>query len=88
MKLLVLGGTLFLGRHVVEEALAAGYEVTTFTRGRSNSGIFPEAEHLVGDRDGKLAKSTRIAATARYLTSPFRTSAGAGSRAASSPRRS
>jgi 2'-hydroxyisoflavone reductase len=55
MKLLVLGGTLFLGRHVVEEALAAGYEVTTFTRGQSNAGIFPEAEHLVGDRDGDLA---------------------------------
>ena len=55
MKLLVLGGTRFLGRHVVEQALAAGYEVTTFTRGQSNSGIFPEAEHLVGDRDGKLA---------------------------------
>jgi 2'-hydroxyisoflavone reductase len=55
MKLLVLGGTLFLGRDVVQEALAAGYEVTTFTRGQSNSGIFPEAEHLVGDRDGKLA---------------------------------
>jgi 2'-hydroxyisoflavone reductase len=46
---------LFLGRHVVEEALAAGYAVTTFTRGQSNSAIFPEAEHLVGDRDGKLA---------------------------------
>ena len=55
MRLLVLGGTLFLGRQVVEEALAAGYEVTMFTRGRSNPGIFPEAEHLVGDRDGKLA---------------------------------
>ena len=55
MKLLVLGGTLFLGRYVVEEALVAGYEVTTFTRGQSNSGIFPEAEHIVGDRDGKLA---------------------------------
>lgn len=54
MKLLVLGGTLFLGRHVVEEALAAGHEVTTFTRGRTNPDLFPEAEHLVGDRDDAL----------------------------------
>lgn len=54
MKLLVLGGTLFLGRHVVEEALAAGHEVTMFTRGRTNPDLFPEAEHLGGDRDEGL----------------------------------
>jgi 2'-hydroxyisoflavone reductase len=54
MKLLVLGGTVFLGRHVVAEALAAGHEVTTFTRGRTNPELFPEAEHLHGDRDGNL----------------------------------
>ena len=33
MKLLVLGGTVFLGRHVVNEALARGHEVTIYTRG-------------------------------------------------------
>jgi 2'-hydroxyisoflavone reductase len=55
VKLLVLGGTVFLGRHVVAEALAAGHEVTTFTRGRTNPDLFPEAEHLHGDRDGGLA---------------------------------
>ena len=54
MRLLVLGGTVFLGRHVVAEALAAGHEVTTFTRGRTNPDLFPEAEHLHGDRDGSL----------------------------------
>jgi 2'-hydroxyisoflavone reductase len=54
MRLLVLGGTVFLGRHVVAEALAAGHEVTTFTRGRTNPGLFPEAEHVHGDRDGNL----------------------------------
>lgn len=54
MKLLVLGGTVFLGRHVVAEALAAGHEVTTFTRGRTNPELFPEAEHLHGDRDGNV----------------------------------
>jgi 2'-hydroxyisoflavone reductase len=54
VKLLVLGGTKFLGRHVVAEALVAGHEVTTFTRGRTNPDLFPEAERLRGDRDGDL----------------------------------
>jgi 2'-hydroxyisoflavone reductase len=54
MKLLVLGGTLFLGRHVVDQALSAGHEVTIFTRGRTNPDLFPEAEHLGGDRDEGL----------------------------------
>src|SRR5436190_21489808 len=54
MKLLVLGGTVFLGRHVVAEALAAGHDVTMFTRGRTNPELFPDAEHLHGDRDGNL----------------------------------
>lgn len=39
---------------MVEEALAAGHDVTTFTRGQTNPGLFPEAEHLVGNRDGDL----------------------------------
>jgi 2'-hydroxyisoflavone reductase len=54
MRLLVLGGTKFLGRHVVAHALGAGHEVTTFTRGQTNPGLFPDAEHLHGDRDGGL----------------------------------
>ncbi len=54
MKLLVLGGTAFLGRHVVAEALERNHEVTTFTRGHTNPWLFREAEHLHGDRDGNL----------------------------------
>jgi 2'-hydroxyisoflavone reductase len=54
MKLLVLGGTKFLGRHVVGAALARGHDVTVFTRGRTNPELFPQAEHLHGDRDGAL----------------------------------
>jgi 2'-hydroxyisoflavone reductase len=54
MRLLVLGGTKFLGRHAVAHALADGHEVTTFTRGRTNPELFPDAEHLTGDRDGGL----------------------------------
>jgi 2'-hydroxyisoflavone reductase len=55
VKLLILGGTLFLGRHVVEAALERGHEVTLFNRGRTNAGLYPEAEHLRGDRDGDLS---------------------------------
>jgi nucleoside-diphosphate-sugar epimerase len=54
MRLLVLGGTKFLGRHAVDAALAAGHEVTLFTRGQTNPELFPEAEHLQGHRDGGL----------------------------------
>jgi 2'-hydroxyisoflavone reductase len=54
MRLLVLGGTKFLGRHAVGHALEQGHDVTTFTRGRTNPDLFPEAEHLTGDRDGDL----------------------------------
>ena len=54
MRLLVLGGTKFLGRHAVDAALADGHDVTIFTRGRTNAELFPEAAHLQGDRDGGL----------------------------------
>ena len=55
MKLLVLGGRVFLGRHVVDAALADGHDVTIFTRGKTNADLFPEVEHLTGDRDGDIS---------------------------------
>jgi nucleoside-diphosphate-sugar epimerase len=55
VKLLVLGGTGFLGRHLVEAALARGHEVTLFNRGETNPELFPEVEKIVGDRYGDLA---------------------------------
>ncbi len=51
MRLLILGGTRFVGRHVVELALAGGHEVTLFTRGKTNADLFPNVEHLHGDRE-------------------------------------
>lgn len=54
MRILVLGGTQFLGRHFVEAALGHGHEVTLFNRGRTAPGLFPDAERLRGDRDGGL----------------------------------
>lgn len=55
MKLLVIGGTRFLGRHFVEAALARGHALTLFNRGRSAPGLFPGVETVMGDRDGGLA---------------------------------
>ena len=54
MRLLVLGGTRFLGRAVVEAALAAGHEVTLFNRGRTSPELFPQAERLRGDLTDEL----------------------------------
>jgi 2'-hydroxyisoflavone reductase len=54
MRLLVLGGTKFLGRGVVDAALASGHSVTLFNRGRTAPGVYPEVETLVGDRNGDL----------------------------------
>lgn len=51
MRILILGGTRFLGRHLVDAALAAGHEVTLFTRGQTNPGLYPQLERLRGDRD-------------------------------------
>lgn len=55
MRLLILGGTLFLGRHLVEVALAEGHEVTLFNRGRTNPDLFPGVEKLHGDRTTDLS---------------------------------
>jgi 2'-hydroxyisoflavone reductase len=52
--LLILGGTVFLGRHIVEAALARKHAVTLFNRGVNNPDLFPDVERLRGDRDGDL----------------------------------
>ncbi|WP_212912551.1 NAD-dependent epimerase/dehydratase family protein [Streptomyces sp. TS71-3] len=54
MRILVLGGTRFIGRHLVSAALERGHEVTLFNRGRSSTGLFPDVPRLVGDRDTDL----------------------------------
>jgi 2'-hydroxyisoflavone reductase len=50
MNILVLGGTVFLGRHLVEIAQARGHTLTLFNRGRSNPDLFPQVETIHGDR--------------------------------------
>src|SRR5829696_4642754 len=55
MDVLILGGTGFLGRHLVEAALGGGHRVTLFNRGLHNPELFPEVERIKGDRDGDLS---------------------------------
>jgi nucleoside-diphosphate-sugar epimerase len=54
MRLLVLGGTRFLGRGVVDAALAGGHEVALFNRGQTNPQLYPDAETIHGDLTGDL----------------------------------
>lgn len=53
-KILILGGTGFIGPHIVDAAHARGHTVTLFNRGRTHPELFPDVEQLYGDRDGKL----------------------------------
>ena len=51
MRILVLGGTSFVGRAIVEDALRTGAEVTLFGRGKTAPDLFPDLTRLTGDRD-------------------------------------
>lgn len=55
MNILILGGTRFLGKHIVEAALAAGHRLTLFNRGQTNAELFPGVEKLRGDRASDLS---------------------------------
>lgn len=55
MKLLIIGGTVFLGRHVVEAAVSRGHSVTVFHRGVHGGPVDPRLEEILGDRFGDLA---------------------------------
>ena len=54
MKILIIGGTQFVGRALAEAALAAGHDLTLFHRGKTNPGLFPDARYIIGDRDGDM----------------------------------
>ncbi|HEU4746612.1 MAG TPA: NAD-dependent epimerase/dehydratase family protein [Anaerolineales bacterium] len=56
MRILIIGGTRFLGRHLVEAALARSHEVTLFNRGKSNPDLFPQLETILGDREKDVDK--------------------------------
>ncbi|WP_161881514.1 SDR family oxidoreductase [Deinococcus alpinitundrae] len=61
MKLLILGGSQFIGRHLVEAALLAGHQVTVFNRGRSPDDLPEGVERLRGDRDQGAAGLSALA---------------------------
>jgi 2'-hydroxyisoflavone reductase len=52
--LLILGGTGFIGPHMVRDALGRGHEVELFNRGRTNDDLFPDLQQYIGDRNNKL----------------------------------
>lgn len=54
LRILFIGGTGFIGPHMVRRALERGHTVTLFNRGRTNPHLFPNVEKLVGNRDGGL----------------------------------
>src|SRR3954451_5880078 len=56
MRILVIGGSSFVGRHIVQNALDRGHEVTLFNRGKTDPDAFPTAEHVTGDRNGDLSE--------------------------------
>lgn len=58
LDILILGGTGFIGPHLVQYAMQRGHKITLFNRGRTNTHLFPDAEKLVGDRNDDLAALT------------------------------
>lgn len=54
LRVLILGGTGFIGPHFVAVLRGAGHKLTLFNRGKRNPGLFPDVEALTGDRDGKI----------------------------------
>ena len=58
MRILMIGGTAFVGRHMAAAALAAGHDVTLFHRGKTGTDLFPQATHLIGDRDDDMSALT------------------------------
>jgi 2'-hydroxyisoflavone reductase len=58
MKILVMGGTLFAGKAIVDAAVSAGHDVTLLNRGLTNPSLRPDVEHLLGDRNVDLSALT------------------------------
>lgn len=80
MKILILGGTIFLGRHLVDAALSQGHEVTLFNRGQHGPDLYPQVERLRGDRRDDLSalqgrQWDAVIDTCGYIPSVVRASA-------------
>jgi len=82
MKMLLIGGTVFLGRHLIDASIERGHEVTLFNRGRHNADLYPDIEKLRGDRSGDLSvlkgrEWDAVIDTCGYVPSDVRRSAEA-----------
>lgn len=55
LRLLILGGSVFIGPHQINDALARGHTVSVFNRGKTKTDLPPSVEQLVGDRDSDLS---------------------------------
>ncbi|HEX8890074.1 MAG TPA: NAD-dependent epimerase/dehydratase family protein, partial [Pyrinomonadaceae bacterium] len=80
MKILILGGTIFLGRHLIDATLERGHQITIFNRGRHNPDLYPEIEKLRGDRSHDLSaldgrRWDAVIDTCGYVPSIVRSSA-------------
>jgi 2'-hydroxyisoflavone reductase len=71
MRVLIVGGTAFVGRHIAQAALDAGHDVTLFHRGKTGADLFPEATHLLGDRDDDLSGLAGVSSDATIDTCGF-----------------
>jgi nucleoside-diphosphate-sugar epimerase len=58
MRILIIGGTAFVGRYIAQAAVDGGHDVTLFNRGKTGSELFPQATHLAGDRNTDLSALT------------------------------
>jgi 2'-hydroxyisoflavone reductase len=70
-KILFLGGTSFVGRHIAEALIAAGHDVTFFHRGTTNPSPFPEHRHIHGDRYGDVSVLAGVSADIVVDTSGY-----------------
>jgi 2'-hydroxyisoflavone reductase len=82
MKILIIGGTKFLGRHLLAAAQARGHELTLFNRGRHSAENFANVEQIHGDRNTDLDKLRgrawdAVVDTCGYLPQSVKTSAEA-----------
>lgn len=82
MKILIIGGTKFLGRHLIKAALERHHTVTLFNRGKYSSEAFENVEQIAGDRNVDLDKLNgrnwdAVIDTCGYLPSSVRASAKA-----------
>ncbi len=53
MRILMMGGTAFVGRHIAQAAIDAGHDITLYHRGRTGASLFPGATHVLGDRNSE-----------------------------------